>query len=188
VDHPVVGRVEALALERRRELGDAPVVLVADHAGRLVAEADLAALEVEGVAVAVARERPEAPADVVVLLQVAQVLRPRDVAPDEVARRAVPGAALGPERAGVEALDGRVAELREALVEGDDVRVGVALRLVVSKLRAKASPDMPVAAATPAAAATKPGGRSPPGRPARHALGKVLELVRLDASHVVSPP
>src|SRR5215471_6790888 len=66
----------------------------------------------------------------VVLFEVAQVLVAWDVAPHEIATRAVPGAALGPECTSIEALDWCIAKLvLEPLVEGDDVWIGIPLRL-----------------------------------------------------------
>ena len=103
------------------------VVLVADHAAVAVLAGELAALVVEGVAVAVVGGLRNS-ADVAVLLEPAHLAVVGDVAPDQVLADAVPGRPFGPERAGVEALDRRVADLvfGEALVEHDDVRVGIA--------------------------------------------------------------
>src|SRR5262247_3857471 len=68
----------------------------------------------------------------VVLFEVAQVLVARDVAPHEIATRTVPGAALGPECASIEALDWCIAQLvLEPPVEGDDVWIGIPLWLGV---------------------------------------------------------
>ena len=131
VHHTVVGRVELLAVVALvGEHRDGAVVLVADHVAGPVAERDLASAVVERVAVAVAGRVPEAPPDVAVLLAPPEALVVRDVAPDEVAPRAVPGAALRPHRARVETHDGRVPELvREPRIEVDHVRLGVARRV-----------------------------------------------------------
>src|SRR5262245_6230289 len=66
----------------------------------------------------------------VVLFEVAQVFVARNVAPHEIAARAVPGTALGPKCASIEALDRRVPQfVFKPLVEGDDVWIGIALWL-----------------------------------------------------------
>ena len=125
----VVRGVEFLPLEALREHRHLAVVLVAHDLARAVLAGDLPALEIEGVAVRVAGRGAEAPRHVAVLLEPAQVLVVGDVAPQEVAADAAPGRPFGPQGAGIEALDRRVAELRlEALVDDDDVRVGIALR------------------------------------------------------------
>ena len=86
-------------------------MLVADDAAVAVLAGDLPALEVEGVAVAVAGGIAEE-ADVAVFLEPAQLHVVGDVAPEEIAADAVPGRALGPQHSGVEPLDGRVADDR----------------------------------------------------------------------------
>ena len=98
---------------------------------------DLAALAVEGVAVGVAGGVPD-DADVAVVLEPAELDVVGDVGPDEVLADAVPGRPLGPEHAGVQAPDRRVADLDlgEALVEDDDVGVGVANRFGVGPVAA----------------------------------------------------
>jgi hypothetical protein len=66
---------------------------------------DLPALEVEGVAVAVAGREAEAARDVIVLFEVAQLLVVRNVAPEQEAADRAPCRAFGPERAGVQPLE-----------------------------------------------------------------------------------
>ena len=64
-----------------------------------------------------------------VLLEPAELLVVGDVGPDEVAADCVPGGTLGPERAVVEPLDRRVAELGpKARVEDHDIGLGIADR------------------------------------------------------------
>src|SRR5262249_57744294 len=106
-----------------------PRVLVADDPAVRVLAGDLAALEVERVAVAVAGGIAE-DGDLAVLVRAPELDVVRDVAPDEVAPDAAPGRPLGPRHAGVEALDGRVADLvlGEPGIEGHYVGVGVADR------------------------------------------------------------
>ena len=126
MDHDVVGRVQALAFELVGDDGDGAVVFVADDAAAAVLAGKLAAFEIERVAVAVAGGIAEG-GDAAILFDPAHLDVVGDVAPDEVAADAVPRRALGPERAGVEALDGGVADhvAAEAIVERDDVGVGV---------------------------------------------------------------
>ena len=129
MNRAIVGRVEALAFKLVGEYGDLAVVFVAHDAAIAVFEGDLTAFEVEGVAVAVARGLAER-ADVAVFVEPAELAVVGNVAPEEVLADAAPGGAFGPEHAGVEALDRRVADLvlREALVQYDDVGIGVAGR------------------------------------------------------------
>src|SRR3546814_20337180 len=83
--HGVVRRIEAVALgvlvgqHRHRA-----VVLVAHHPAVQVLAGYLPALEVEGVAVAVAGGRPEAPADLAGLLDPTELHTFREVTPDTV--------------------------------------------------------------------------------------------------------
>ena len=123
----VVGGVERLALELVGQHGDAAVVLVADHAAVAVLAGDLPALVVERVAVAVAGRVAE-DADVAVLLQPAQLDVVGDVAPEQV--RPTPFQA-GPSAQSMPVCSRWIGVLpslylREALVERDDVRLGVA--------------------------------------------------------------
>src|SRR5215470_15559784 len=131
--HAVVRGVELFALIiLGGEDGDAAIVLVPAHVTRAVTEADLPTTVVKGIAVAIHGRRAEHPTDMVVLFEVAQVLVAWDVAPHEIATRAVPGAALGPECASIEALDWCIAKLvLEPLVEGDDVWIRISLWLDV---------------------------------------------------------
>ncbi len=122
--HGVVRRVQPLALELRRDHAHRAVELVAHHAPHQVLAGDLPALEVEGVAVAVVRGGAEH-ADVAVVLDPAHLPVVRDVAPDQELADAVPRRALGPERAGPQALDRAVGlgEAIEGRLDRDDVRV-----------------------------------------------------------------
>ena len=125
----VIGGVEGLAVEFVGQHGDLAVEFVADDAARGVLEADLAALVVEGVAVAVVGVVAH-DGDVAVFRQVAQLGVVRDVAPDEVVAAAVPGGAFGPEHSGVQAADGGVPlnEFFKGRIECNDIGIGIALR------------------------------------------------------------
>src|SRR4029453_7225682 len=107
--------------------GGLAVVLVADDAAVAVLARDLASFAIEGVAVGVAGGAAHH-AGVAVVFKPAELNIVGDVGPDEVLADAVPGGALGPEHAGVEASDGRVADLDlvETRIEDDDVGIGVA--------------------------------------------------------------
>src|SRR5207249_10142297 len=107
VDRAVVGRIEPFALPPVGEHGDLARVLVAHDAPVAVLERNLPALPVERVAVGVAGRIAEH-ADVAVLVQPAELDVVRDVAPDQVPADAAPRRTLGPEHAGVQALDRRV--------------------------------------------------------------------------------
>ena len=89
------------------EDGPYSIVLVADNLPRAVLAGDLSSLEVERVAVRVARRVTE-DRDVAVLFQPAHLDVVGDVAPEEIAADAVPGRAFGPEhlRVVVQPLDG----------------------------------------------------------------------------------
>ena len=123
--HDVVGRVELLALERLGQHRRRAVELVAHDAPRQVLARELAALEVEGVAVAVVGRRAE-DADAAVVLDPAQLAIVGDVAPHEIAALRVPRRPFRPQRAGPQALDGRVglAQRIEGRIDGDDVGIG----------------------------------------------------------------
>ena len=142
--HDVVGRVQPLALEFVGDHGDGPGWLVAHHAAAAVLAGELPALEVERVAVAVAGRVAEH-GDAAVLLDPAHLDVVGDVAPHQVAADAVPRGTLGPQRAGVEPLDGRVATHvpAEAIVEGDDVGVGILERRLRRSSRAASGPAIP---------------------------------------------
>ena len=126
--HRVVGRVEGLAVEGLRQRRDPAVEFVPDHAAVGVFAGDLAALPVEGVAIAVAGVVSHH-ADVTVLGQVAHLSVVRDVAPDEVVSSAIPSRALSPEHAGVQAANGRVSlnVLLKRRFQGDHVGIRIAL-------------------------------------------------------------
>src|SRR5262249_15789593 len=140
----------ALPLPLIGQDGDGAVVLVADDAAVAVLEGNLAALEVEGIAIAVAG-RLAHDADVAVVVEPAELHVVGDVAPDEVLADAAPGRPFRPEHAGVQTLDGRVADLvlAEGRVEADEVRVGVADGFL---------------AAPVAVVGRRRGGQRPPGR------------------------
>jgi hypothetical protein len=113
-------------------------MLVAHNLARAVLAGDLAPLIVECVAVGVASRIAEAARDVIVLLEKAQLLIIRDIAPQQIPSDRVPGRAFGPQRAGVQPLDRRVAQLvLEALVDLDDVRIRIADRLVAAEIARK---------------------------------------------------
>ena len=142
-----------------------PFGLVARHAPAAVLARELPALEVEGVAVAVAGRVAEG-RDPVVVLDPAQLRVGRDVAPDHVAADAVPGRALGPRRAEVQPLDQRVEDhvLPERRIERDDVGVRVHPRLGGVPGARRRRPARP-AAASAALPAARPAARAS-GRPA----------------------
>ncbi len=131
MDHDVVGGIERLALELVGDHGDGAIVLIARHAPRAVLAGELPAFEIEGVAVAVAGG-VAVDGDVAVLFEAAELAVVGDVAPEEEVALRVPGRPLRPARAGVEAFDGGAADFVffEAGVEGDDIGVGVAERLM----------------------------------------------------------
>src|SRR5262249_18218026 len=79
-------------------------MLVADNAPGQVLAGELAALEVERVAVAVVRRMAE-DGHTAVVFQPAELLVVRNVTPDQVTPLAVPGWPLRPERAGPQAHD-----------------------------------------------------------------------------------
>ena len=181
----VVRRVELLALEFVGEHRHLAGVLVAHDPAGAVLAGDLPALVVERVAVGVAGRIAEAPRDVAVFLEPAQILVVRDVAPQQVAADRAPGRSLGPQRAGVQPLDRRVAELvLEALVEHDDVGVGVAhglgarAEITRERLRRHRGGGGERGRGGEEAAAVDAGR----GRPLLR-LGKVDEPVELNTSH-----
>src|SRR5439155_8996281 len=94
----VVGRVEPLAVVLVGDERDGPVVLVAHHAPGQVLARELAALEVERVAVAVVRRLAEH-GHAAVVLQPPELPVVGDVAPDEIASLAAPRGAFRPQRA-----------------------------------------------------------------------------------------
>ncbi len=115
--------------------GDRAVRLIADHAAAAVFAGKLAAFEIEGVAVAVAGGIAE-DGDAAVFFDPAHLDVVGDVAPDQIAADAVPGRAFRPKRAGVEAVDDGVADdvAAEAIVERDDVGIGVSDRLLAGPI------------------------------------------------------
>ena len=129
MDHDVVGGIERLAVPALGEHGHRPRVLVADHAPVGVLARDLPPLEVERVAVDVAGRVAE-DAHVAVLVETPEQDVVGDVAPYQVTPAGAPGRTLRPGHAGVQALDGGVAELvlLEARVERDHVGIRIADR------------------------------------------------------------
>jgi hypothetical protein len=121
----VVGRVEVLAVEVVSNDRDRAVELVTDDSPREMLAADLPALEVERIAVAVVRGHAEH-AHVTVVLQPSHLPVVGNVAPDEITALRIPGRPLRPQRTGPQSLDRRVglAEAIEARIDGQDVGVG----------------------------------------------------------------
>src|SRR5215467_1738153 len=86
----------------------------------------LTSFEIEGIAVAVVRRRPEhrhAP----IVIEVAQLAVVGNVAPDEIATLAGPGGPFRPGRAGPEALDGGIVQTKptKRRINRDDIRIGI---------------------------------------------------------------
>jgi hypothetical protein len=127
VHDDVIGRIQKLPLPLISEHGGLAVMLVPHDAAAAVLAGELAALVIESIAVAVMSRLAEV-ADVAVLFEPAQLAVVGNVAPDQVLAFAAPGWPFGPQHSGMDALDGGVANLvfGEALVEDDDVRVGIA--------------------------------------------------------------
>ena len=123
--HHVVGRVEPLAVEHGRDDARRPVELVAHHAPGDVLAGELAALEVERVAVAVVRRRAEH-ADVAVVLDPPELPVVRDVAPHQIAALRAPRRPFRPERAGPQPLDRgvRLPQAVEGGLHGEHVGIG----------------------------------------------------------------
>src|SRR5947199_6800133 len=120
----VVRGVERLAVVLVRDDRHRAVVLVAHDAPGEVLARELAALEVEGVAVAVVRRSAE-DGDAAVVVEPAELPVVRDVTPHEVPALRAPRGALRPQRAGPEPQDRRVALAKtvECRVDGDDVGI-----------------------------------------------------------------
>ena len=108
-----------------------PFVLIARDAAISVLAGKLAPFEIERIAVAEAGGRAE-DRDAAVFFDPAHLAIIGDIAPDQIAAHTVPGHALGPERAGVEALDHGVAHhvAAEAIIERDDVGIGILDQLI----------------------------------------------------------
>src|SRR5215472_13070626 len=85
---------------------------------------DLPTLKIEGVAVAVVRRHAE-DADLTVVFEPAQLTIVRAVALYEIPPLGAPGRTLGPQRAGPQAFDRRVALdiIREQRIDDDDVGI-----------------------------------------------------------------
>src|SRR5689334_12195620 len=87
--------------------GDGAIVLIAHETPPAMLARDLAALMIEGVAVAVVRRRTEH-GDAAIVLDVAELAVIGDIAPDEIAALRAPGRAFVPHAAGEEPVNGRV--------------------------------------------------------------------------------
>ena len=122
-DH-VIGRVQLLPVVLVGDDGGRAVELVAHDAARQVLARNLAALEVERIAVAVVRRVAEH-GDAVVVLEPAHLHVVADVAEHEIAADTAPRGALEPQAAGPQALD-RVVRQHDPVerrVHGEDVRI-----------------------------------------------------------------
>ena len=127
--HDVVGRIQSLALVGIGQNGDRAVELIAHHTAREMFTGELAALEIEGVAVGVVRRHPK-DADVPVVFEPAQLPIVRNVTPDQIATLCVPSRTFRPERSGPESLDGAVGlgVLPEGRIDGKNIGVGEVCR------------------------------------------------------------
>ena len=122
--HDVVRRRQAFAVPRIGDERDRSVVLVADDAPRQVLARQLAAVEVERVAVAVVRRKSKQ-RDAAVILDPAPLTVVRNVAEDEIPADAVPRRPFEPQASGPEPLNRRVRldEAIERRIDRQDVRV-----------------------------------------------------------------
>ena len=120
----VVRRAQALAVPGVRDERDRSVVLVADDAPCQVLARQLAAVEVERVAVAVVR-RKSIQRHVAVVIDPTPLTIVRNVAEDEISADAVPRRTFEPQPSGPETLNRRVRldEAVERRIDGQDVRV-----------------------------------------------------------------
>ena len=122
--HHVVGRIQALAVEARRDDRRRSVELVADHASPEVLARQLPALVIEGVAVAVVRRRAEH-ADAAIVFDPPHLAVVGDVAPHEKLAHRAPSGSLAPQATGPQPLDRRVdLEAAERRVDGEHIGVG----------------------------------------------------------------
>ena len=120
----IVRRVQALAVVRISDHRCRAVKLVTHNAASQMLARNLAALVVEGVAIAVVRRHAEY-ADATIVLQPPQLSIVGDVAPDQIMPLSIPGRALRPERAGPEPLDRRIglAQTIETRIHCQHVRI-----------------------------------------------------------------
>src|ERR1035438_6898345 len=110
MDHEVVGRIQGLAVELVGDHGDAALVLVTHDAAASVLAGELAAFEIEGVSVAVARRVAE-DADVPDALGAEELPVVGNVAPKQVLSLGAPRRPLRPSGSDVVAVDDGVKEL-----------------------------------------------------------------------------
>jgi hypothetical protein len=126
VHHDIVWGIEAFALPLIRDYGNGTVVLIPhDTAGKVLAR-KLTPLVIEGIAVGIVRRIPHR-ADMGVVIQPAHLHVVGDIAKDQILARSVPGWPFGPKCARVKAPNRCIPDgvLLEALIERDDVRIGV---------------------------------------------------------------
>src|ERR1700687_5193877 len=114
MNHDVIWRVQRFTVVLVGNYSDAAIVLVTDHAPSAVFTGKLAAFEIESVSVAVTRGTAKS-ADVIVLLNKAQLPVVGNIAPQQIASLSAPGRTLGPLCTGVVPVDDRV----EYLVRGE---------------------------------------------------------------------
>src|SRR5260370_10430095 len=141
-------------------------MLVADHGARVVLAGELAAFPIECVSVRIVGRRSKN-ADVAVFFDPAHLAVVRNIAPNKVTAGSVPGRTLGPTQSSVESLDCGVVrfEFGEARVEDDDVRVGIADRVLVGPValgRGGWRDGAPRPLAQPASAFHPPSHSNPP--------------------------
>src|SRR6266498_14355 len=130
MDLAIVRRVDTLALPVVSNHGDRTVVLVAHHTAIQVLERNLAAAEIERVAVTVPRGLAE-DADVPIIVQPAELVIVGDVAPQQIPSLRVPGGSLRPQDglaidiAVPQAGNRRVAlgDIAKGWVDGQNVRI-----------------------------------------------------------------
>jgi hypothetical protein len=140
--HDVVRRIESLALVRVGDDRDRAIVLVPNDAPGQVLARELAALEVERVAVAVVRRHAEH-LHASVVLEPPQLPIVRDVAPDEIAPLPAPRRAFRPERTRPQPLDRCVAlpVAVEQRIDRDHVGIDVRARVCVRRPVARRARD-----------------------------------------------
>ena len=128
--HDIVRRVERLAVPLIGQHRNRAVRLVAHHAPVQMLAGKLAPLVVERVAIAVGAGIAVG-ADVAVLFEPAHLRVVGDVAPHQIAASARPRRTLGPQHTGPQPADRRVVDFvfGEALVQRQDVRIGISHRL-----------------------------------------------------------
>src|SRR5690242_20845923 len=98
--HDIVGRIQPLAFKFIGDHGYGPGIFVARDAASAMLAGKLAALKIEGVAVAISRGTAEH-ADAIVLFPPAHLHVIRNVAPHQVAAYAIPCGPFRPQRSGI---------------------------------------------------------------------------------------